>query len=297
MNAPGSLFYRLAAPMLSESGRVRVLDPWLADLRFELATTTHGSRRACIRLVYTFALWRSLLRPSLWSKGVSRTLNLQLGGVAVTTIVLATVPFWDPMSRVAPSRRLVLVLLLIPQALAVALPLGSLLGVIVAIGRNATSAARMTALSVAVLCSITTAAVLQWGSPVANQAFRVTYAQRTLARGFGEMSLTELAAAATHGSDERRNLARREFQPRLTLISAPIALTLFLVSLASSVRFPRAAGLATLVGYSVYFNYERAMLRPGDGSLWVFAVAWLPTIVLFTAAVAAIQSQRVNARS
>jgi hypothetical protein len=276
------MLHRVASRLCDDVTSCGVLDQWLADFQFEYATAQQWWRRAWVRSVYIAAWLRVVGDVTLRSKGVSRLLAFQIAGVGITTVFFITVPFWDPMSSVEPARRPFLALLLVPQALMVGLSFGSSLGVVASMGRRAmTQANRLAVVAAALLCSTLILIALQWVLPVANQAFRVAYIQRPLQPGLAEMSLTELAVAAKRGKDaDWPNLARRDLQARLTLSTAPIALTVFIVTVLGGVRFRRLLGVSLIAAYYLYLAYERPMIMPGDGELWVLCVGWAPTLAL-----------------
>jgi hypothetical protein len=277
MSQPGSFLYRLAKPVCEDITMARVLDSWLADLRFEYATADRWAKRIWIRVVYTAAWFESLCGVLFRSEGVPRAVAFQVGGTIATAILFVIPAFGDAVIARRPS----LALLLLPSALAAALSLGSALGVLSSIGRRGTRASRTAVIVVALLCSVTTASLLQWVSPVTNQAFRESYSHRRLLRGFGEMSLTELGAETLRAPfEQQRNVAHRELQVRLASIAAPLALTLCLVTVVGRARFPRASGAVLILAYYVYLSYQRSIIRPDDNVFWMLAVLWTPALLL-----------------
>jgi lipopolysaccharide export LptBFGC system permease protein LptF len=182
--------------------------------------------------------------------------------------------------------------------------LGICLGLVFAIRGHGTTAIRATAFTVAVACSVTTVAVLQWVLPETNQTYRVGYANEAfqvstkrpliLLRGLGEMSLTELAlesrrAAAPHDS----NVARRELYGRLTLVTAPVALTGFFLAVVGRIRFQRITGFLLVHAFYVCMAYQREWMMHSPP--WMFAIAWAPTLLLAVSSVVALRYRRTVA--
>ena len=288
MTSPRSALFRLASQICDDVTVTRVVEPLLADMRFELAASATILQRIRIRLAYTFAWLRAVGLFALHAEGTTRVTLFPFLGVVVTTILLVTVPFWDPMSKVAPQKRPLLALLLVPQALLIALALGSCLGLVCALGKRTTAAHRTIAMASAVMYAVSML-LLQWVLPDANQAFRIAYANEVfpvtakrpivLLRGVGEMSLTELAieshrAELAYGQD----FARRELYGRLTLVAAPIALTGFMLTVVASVRFRRLAGFLLIVAYYVCMSYQRAWMI--NSPSWMLTIAWAPTMLI-----------------
>jgi uncharacterized membrane protein len=209
-----------------------------------------------------------------------------------TTMLFLVVPLWQ-ISR--EGVHLHVAIWLLPSAFTIALPFGICLGLTLAPKDRDTIASRVAAVSVAVACSLATFALLQWVLPDSNQTFRVAYADHAfsvtvkrpiaLRRGSGERSLTELAVDAHRApfADER-NVARAELYLRLTLVVAPIALTLFLLEIVRRMRFPRFTGISLITACYVCMAYQREWM--GNSPSWMFTIAWAPTLLLLVVTVA-----------
>ena len=124
MSLPGSILYRLARQVCDDVTVARVLDAWLADLRFEYAGSARWSKRIWIRLAYTAAWFDSLSRVLCRSEGIPRAVAFQVGGIIATAILFVIPAFGDTVI----ARRPYLALLLLPSSLVLALSVGSALG-------------------------------------------------------------------------------------------------------------------------------------------------------------------------
>jgi hypothetical protein len=78
------------------------------------------------------------------------------------------------------------------------------------------------------------------------------------------------------------------------MIAAPLALTLFLVTVVGRARFPRASGAVLILAYYVYLSYQRSIIKPDDNVFRMLAVVWTPTLLLLALGltIASLVSQR-----
>lgn len=280
------LLHRIAARLCDEATISRVVDPWFSDYRFELAGAAHWMERAWIHIVYLVS-WCRLISVLLWrSEDVARVIAFQFAGVVIATVLVLTGPLrqmWR--DGVHP----VVALWLLPMALTVGVPFGVCLGLACTLRGCRTSASRAAAVIAAVACSLSTTVLLQWVLPDANQTFRLAYANHTfsmtarrpvvLLRGVGEMSLTELAIESKRARQQHeRNVARCEMYGRLTLVTAPIALTLFLLLVVSRTPFPPFSGFLVIAVYYACMAYQRQWLIRSPS--WMLTIAWTPTLLL-----------------
>jgi hypothetical protein len=242
LTVPGTLLRRVAAHLVSERTMESVIIPGVADLQHEatLARTKPALGLAFVlargyvaigsALVVWAASWpgRSLredwLQPDAPGPRLVRVLLPRAAvATAVCTLLIceSTIPF---AHRAADPWMLVLVL---PSAAAVTVPIGFLLGLVLAVGRL-TSLFGFTpnrwfgsAMGLSVVAFLVTFIVFAWVTPGANQAYRqrvytwisgrqqtdgrggetprAASSPRSLVRGSRELSLSELGARIEEG--------------------------------------------------------------------------------------------------
>ena len=298
MTRPGDRLRSLALRLFSTSVMERLIDPAIADLQCEYAEAMRRGRiwrSRWIRFAGYLAFWKvaavemasiAATQPA-WALAdggaVGRT--IRFSGIATTVTVALLV--WMPLRNLSrqvifgdPSllRLSLLPLYLIPQALAVALPMGLVFGVLYGLrGRAVTVRSRTTIIALAVGVSLATLAVTGGLLPEANQAFRETVAGRPVARGLNELSLRELASGNPY-----------QFHMRLALAVAPLTLGLFSLGLAAAIRASRRTWIATLISVAICFVYYVILYHGGrlafDNRVPGFAGAWAANLVFAASA-------------
>jgi hypothetical protein len=305
MNAPGTRLRALATRFCDSRTLERLIDPVIADQQHEYANAVvrgdaWGRRRA--RLSGCIAFWKVALVAAGRASGqdvitadngaVGRT--IRFAGIA-TTLTTALL-IWPPLSQapalVSGARNTVLlVIYLLPQALAITLTMGLIFGVLCGLrGREVSPRSRLAILALAFATSLAALAVAGWILPEANQAFRefmfaaVSGQRRVrLARGMNELSLVELWSTDAY-----------QFHARLALAFAPLVLGMFSIELTTMMRRARTAttgavALAVCFAYYVLLFTGRELavgrsdLAPGyhvPGSI----AAWAPNLLFAAAA-------------
>ena len=315
MTQPGDRLRRLASRVCDEASMTRVIDPILADLQWEDAEVSTRSpwRRRLVRARARLAFWRALtLHLCTRASGPDPRLAKPWGVVAlvlaVVTAILAITAaliapavsdFRDALSFATAMQWTRLVTYLIPQALALAIPGGLLIGATTALVGKARSRRIWTAtVLVASGCSLAAAATV-WAIPEANQAFRELTYQLVLARtgqyveppsrGIPELSWRELS--------ERLNTLRAmqdldlpfrrgelynvwfQYHLRVTLPVTPLFLAPLAIALSLRSRRRLTGGAwALLAATSWYFVlYGGRSLAAGE-VLSPAVAAWAPNL-------------------
>src|SRR5687767_11572581 len=209
MSAPGQRLRALAACVCSQKTMERLVDPILADLHAESAAAGADvwRRRRALWLAY-IGFWRavmlhgalSVVRPDNDSEEspMRRTLAFSGLGFVLFTALLVLPPVLDVAGRWEDPR---LTLLLIPQALPLSLPAGICLGVLCAMrARPATFWRLSVVLTIGAFATCAAWALMEWGVPWANIAWRDLMATRLagdgrtihLEPGLNELGLSRL---------------------------------------------------------------------------------------------------------
>jgi hypothetical protein len=210
-----------------------------------------------------------------------RTVRAPLIAVAITTVVLTT-----PWAVIGQRRSLLL--WLVPQALAISLPIGLAVGGLV----NANTFRRRSAARFSMLvlvASLASFANLAWGFPAANQAFRVsTSGNPRLVRGVNELTLGELGALLKAGAHEPMAVAQPAnratiaiaYHSRWALWWATFLLVLFAFIVrtrtTSRIAIVAAAG-AVSIGYNVLVGVGFTLAW--NGSVSPAVGAWFANVI------------------
>lgn len=294
MTRPGARLRSLATRLLDPSTMERLIDPAIADLQHEHDEAVRRGlvwRGRCIRLAGYAGFWKVAVisaarhalheRTTADDRAVGRTVVFSLVAVTALTAVLVW-PAFSTFHSPDNGTTVLLVLYLVPSALAIALPLGLVFGILLGLrDRASTTRVNWTIAALGIGCSAAAFIIVAWLIPAGNQAFRELAAGRRILRGLNELTLGELASAnptrvmrmISEGVTTRR--LAWEFHFRVALAFAPLVLGLFSLGVASVKgkaygRF--AVGLAALtisVSYYVLLYVARAE----------FVAGWLPPIV------------------
>ena len=236
MTLPGARLVLLAQRVIDRRTMMRLVEPAIADLRHEYQDASHQPgqwprRRALVRGYVSLMRIAPAVAFGCLQRGASgfaREDDGLLGQLLLITGVAAavlTALLALPASRFHIGHAPLLLALVVPQALAVGLPLGWLVGTLVALRerpmlRSRVAAARLAVVTLVVcVCTLLTTG---WLVPAANQRFRVvvatTLASRdgrpvpvNLAPGANEMTFAELsrrialwAATPEHAAEVNR---------------------------------------------------------------------------------------------
>jgi hypothetical protein len=311
----------------------RVVDPLIADLQHEHERAVRDGLLWRSRVVHiigwiafskvlAICLWRDDLAPRNWTTEDRRMLVKALACSVVMIVVMTALFEISPIRTVRAVSGLrvsmwVLLLTLAPQALAVAVTLGSTFGIVYAIGGRAFS--RRVAEAVVVLALVASAlsfANVGWITPAANQAFRVAVSGRSnVAKGAPELTLGELSQAietvrrepiepaAWHFGNPPLYLKRLtlHYHTRWAVSFSPMVFACFTLSIAAGGFLRRwVLSIAVVAAFFVYYVLLFAGLglgRPSDfvSSVPAYVSAWAPNVtVALIAACLALRNSRAG---
>jgi hypothetical protein len=219
MSAPGTRLRALANRFCSRQTMERLIDPVIADQQHEYADAVRGGdawRARWVRVsgclafskVAVVIIGRALTQDAVTEDRGTIGRTIRIAGVATTllTALLAAPQLWQQSTQTSSVAAFALLALyLLPQALAIGLPMGLVFGVLCGL-RGRTTAPRSWAIMVVLVAASSIAALglLGWLLPAANQAFReLSYRQILLhrpgadyrqpillKRGFNELTIT-----------------------------------------------------------------------------------------------------------
>jgi len=293
---PGERLRALASRLCSDIAMERLIDPVLADLQREDADAARRGQvwhRRGIRIAGTLAFWKviglhAVTRvPALareWAAADEHAVGRTVAFAATFIAALTLLFVWQPLSSTVIQRDHLgyytkfsghdlawLVLYMVPQAVAVGVPLGFSCGVLCGLRRRTVTArARRSILLIAISCSALMFIVVAWILPESNQAFRELHVGHRIPRGLHELTLGGLRARAEWF----------DFHFRLALACATAVLAWFACRV-MTLRRSIVLGLAGVVVYCCGFLTVQIY---HDGLPAVLA-AWLPNLI--TAGVAA----------
>jgi hypothetical protein len=288
---PGDRLRALALRVCSDVAMERLIDPVLADLQREDADAARRGqvwRRRRLRIAGTLAFWqviglhtvtRAPMLAREWAAAdehaVGRTVAFSATFIAALTLLFV----WVPLSSTVIERDNLgyyakfnghdlawLVLYIVPQAVAVGVPLGFPCGVLFGLRRRTpTARARRNILLIATACSALMFVVVAWMMPESNQAFRELHVGHRIPRGLHELTLGGLRARAEWF----------DFHFRLALACATAVLAWFACRV-MTVRRSIVLGLAGVIVYcwaflTVQFYHD---------ALPAVLAAWLPNLIL-----------------
>ena len=318
MRLPGRWLRTAAARLCSQRTMDRVIDPIVADVQTEYADAIGGGRRwraAWVRVGGYAAFWKAVVflavqsgPRSIWAGiaadgwTVGRVIGYSLIACLGLTLLLAVRPILDVGLRFG----LRAAWLLLPQAIAVGIPMALPLGIALGVrGPRSSTPPISGALFVAGVATLLAFAAMLI-IPVANQAFRMTVAQQldarmtphSLPRGPNELSLSELASRTRElDADGRPEAARkynRVYHLRFALPAATFVLSLLALGVCGTVRGRARRVGAIVVSIGLYWvilagGEARATLSP-------FVSVWAPNLAFAAIALTLLNSHpRVTA--
>jgi hypothetical protein len=314
MMIPGRMLHRVATHVCSAKTIERVVEPAIADLQKEWASSSTADplRRVWILLAGYCAIVKVIAICALNATSPSgderRVLVRTLGWSVAMMIAVTGLLMLPPLALVEGGLSAISLAGLIPQALPLAIPIGLTFGIAFGMaGRQFFPTTKRVVLLFALAASLVSFATLAWVMPVANQAYRESVAHAAgvsgpLIKGASEMSLSELdreaTIAATAGNASRADHYAWSFHLRFALSTASMVLAAFLFATGGS-----GAALRGLLAFAACFVYW-VLIFVGEGlavyspiapvfagTIPVFAGAWLPNIV-FAASTILIASSR-----
>jgi hypothetical protein len=284
----------------------RIIDPLIADLRFEHATAHRAGRQwqaRWRRIMGYVSFWRTLgmcaTRSSVeksraWAAAdghaMGRTAGYSCAIIAVLMVLLALLPFYAVADHVNPHEFGKLFVYVLPQAIPIAVVFGLPMGILVALrGRPVTRRIGWSVLAITVVWMAITFSVCAWLLPETNQLFRETVVGRGrstgLARGANELTFRELTARlaalkSTAGVEARAYVF--SFHARMAAAVAPVIWGIFALSMASVTRRTLLSTTIFVLAAITYIAYATFVIAGGTVTFFWLPIAyviWLPNVL------------------
>jgi hypothetical protein len=313
MRRPGQWLRAAAARVCTRQTLDRVIDPIVADIQLEhreAVRTGRSWRAVWIRISGYCAFWKAVgllavqTGPrALWTGVMSddwmlgRMILYSVLAFVTVSLLLTASPAIDLYSRVQNLR---LALLLLPQAVALGIPVGLSVGIVCSGYDPRTRAGRTRGVLVLGVAGTLLAFAVMLSFPVANQAYRLEMANQiegrgitsySLPRGPNELSLSELAtrseAADAPGLSNIARRYMRAYHLRFALPAGTFVLGLLAVAICGAIRGRALRLLAVVIAIGVYW----AILASGERqtNLPTFLAVWAPNAVLMAIALAVLK--------
>ena len=302
MTRPGTRLRELAQRLCSRTAMEHLIDPVLADLQLEHAEAVRHHRLWRARWI-RIASGIAFCKVAAVAAFASHTHGARAIAVGLSTATLITalaicvVLANTPATIDTRGNTLWLVLYLVPQALAISVPVCMALGLFVWIrGKGADQSTRRTVFSLMRLALLLTVANTGWITPAANIAYRSVVGRGVTFRGANELTFVELGRRVYQGSPRTALEGPLPMtfwlNARLALAIAPVLLCV--LALAGATTLHRRSGAAVVLTTLAVF-VGCYLLFPADQiaelTRWLpaAAIAWIPDAV---AAVATISLAR-----
>ena len=308
---PGFTLRRLAAQICCAKTLEHVVEPAIADLQREYAGAGGLASRVGIVLAGYVAILRviaicagSVAVETDEERGtLVRMLEWSATMIAVIALMLMVPPLFNRPTlgwREATT--------LVPQAMALAIPIGIAFGLAFGLRAPLTMNLAKATLLGAIAASALSFVILAWGVPAANEAFRdITFRELRargyegpaagLQKGYSEMTLSELRRQAAHfAANGEPGIARLfVFRFHFRFAFAGAALALVSVLLAAPDKHRGFRGVLALAACFVYWVLMIVgEIGSRDGYLPQPIGAWLPNLVLIASAIVIASSARLD---
>jgi hypothetical protein len=293
MTPPGRRLRTLARRVFNPSTMERLIDPVIADLQCEHAEAIRLGQLwrsrwvqvtgyVALVKVATIAASRMSTRAPGWAAADGGATGRIIGFSGIATIVTVAILVWVPLRRVPlefAENIGTLIVYLVPQALAVAIPIGLVIGVLCGLrGRVPTLRSKRTIVLLMLAASLAALVLTGWLLPVANQAYReLAFALlhpdaggRVPARGMNELTLGELMSNDSY-----------QFHFRLSLAGAPLVLGLFSMTIATARRGRYGSLAIVMTAVAICFGYYFLLFTARESTLGTHlpaAAAWTPNL-------------------
>jgi lipopolysaccharide export LptBFGC system permease protein LptF len=298
MNRPGTRLRALAVRLFDPSTLERLIDPVIADLQCEHADAVrHGQlwRARWVRIASGIAFGKvAAVAVVATNRHGARAIAVALTAATPLMILATCLVLAGTAATIHTRESMVwLVLYLVPQALAISLPVSLALGVFVWIrGEGVGPSTKRTVLWLMRLALLLAVANTGWITPAANTAYRNVNAGAAMARGANELTFIELGQRVYQGDPET---ALDDPLPmtfwlnaRLALAIAPALLCVLALAGATALRRRSSAvivvsTLAAFAGCYLLFPAEQIALL----ARWlpVAAIAWIPDMAVAVATI------------
>src|SRR5262245_49617257 len=299
MSRPGDRLRAFAARLIAPEAMTGVIDPVISDLQHEYRQALEQNRTwraAWVRLA-GYAAFAKVLMLCEWSgEEIGSLMRVALYSIAAT-IPFTAVFMWAPVAYVLTRTKVpnpwLVGMSLVPSALAGAIPIGTAMGVTIALaGRQVSRRLAVEVGTMALICTFVSFINIAWVVPEANQWFRTaTFATvapglKAPQRGENELTFAALSRAikdwpiaSSRGMDLRR--LQLAYWNRLALPFATLALVSVALSLVTITRRRWALLLTVFLAafgwYALlYLGRETAL----HSDVPIIVAAWLPNVVL-----------------
>jgi Lipopolysaccharide export system permease LptF/LptG len=314
MNRPGDRLRALAARVCTVDAMARLIDPVIADMQAEHTDAIrHGRvwRSRWVRVAGYLAFAKVVLmcdRSAADDAGLLvPAAGWSTGAAALATGIFVAIPIYSQRAYLEPGDWQA-VMFLLPQALAMSVPIGATIGIAMGLPRQRLSVHVITLmLALAFLCSAGSLVNLGWLVPNANQAFRVAVFRRVApgqpspAKGDPELTFAELSRLIQRKSEfpvgsaewDDTTRLRTGYHMRLALAFATFALSLFAMSLLALCRRRGViviGAVGAILGYYALLFYGRSFAL--EHQLSPPVAAWLPNVAFALLSVALTLSAR-----
>jgi lipopolysaccharide export system permease LptF/LptG-like protein len=198
MKSPGRRVLRLASRLLPPSIVASLIAPTVADMQWEFEAACRQCRgrtryaalvrgyAALLRLVPVLVVRTVGVVTDAWmqedDRAMQRVVSYSATAVLSCTVLLMLPPS-GPLQRMTPALMPTTVLLLVPQALALALPVGFLIGSLIGLRARPRTGRTLRRLLVGSGAVVLLTLATLWVMPTANQAFRQRLRADLVARG------------------------------------------------------------------------------------------------------------------
>lgn len=289
MTRPGTRLRALARRCCDPATLERLIDPVLADLQFEHAEAVRQGRPWCarwIRLASGIAFCKvAALAVFASDRHGKRAIAVGLStALLLTALAICVVLANTPATTDTRGNMVWLVLYLVPQALAISVPVCMALGLFVWIrGEGADPSTRHTVFWLMRLALLLAVVNTGWITPAANIAYRNVVGRGVTFRGANELTFVELGRRVYQGSPRTALEGPLSMtfwlNARLALIIAPVLLSV--LALVGAITLHRRSGavvvLTTLVMFvGCYLLFPADQIAVLTRWLPAPAIAWIP---------------------
>jgi lipopolysaccharide export LptBFGC system permease protein LptF len=305
---PGYWLRIIATRFCGPQTMERLVDPIVADLQTEYAALGEANawRRRRLRLSTYVAFWKALSLHVVLSVGeppqdqgarLRRAIGISFVTRVLFTFVMTTPPVFSELSSQGGwAFRMMLALLLIPQALPLSIPAAVCFGILYAMrAHRVTRRDLYGVLTIAALASGAVWVLMDSGIPRANQAFReLVFEQLTGQRAHLEPGLSELGFSGLSQRTDPVAMRLNHLWSALSLASLP--LSLLALSVAQRIRGAIGAFFLALVAVVVYFTVlwvSDRYLR--GGAALPILIVWAPNALFLAAALGSMPRWRREA--
>lgn len=300
MRRPGDRLRSFARRFCEPQTMERLIDPVIADLQCEHSDAVRRGQawRARLALLNGYLAFWKVVAIGIGAAS-TRALTARHDGAVgrivrfsgLATAMIVGIMVWPPlrlMSYPASGKTALLIVYLLPQALALALPMGLVFGVMCGLRGRVPTRRSQRAITLLMLATCLAALVIDgWIVPAGNQAFRELSFGGRIVRGVNELTLGELWQSARERFVIPTITNRRvfEFHFRLAAAFAPLALGLFSLAVATARRrASRIPAIGALAVVSCFAYYTLLYFARFSEIITPMVAAWGPNLVFLAVA-------------